>query len=104
MRMEGVYKLYFGESNLPTPAFIKEAAQQAMAAVPQRLLESRAIIAPMHEPPDALIAGILSGEGSAKLRKMLANYAPSNVDGRFSRKETMAAQIISGSARARPRL
>lgn len=31
LRMEGVYKLYFGESNLPTPAFIKEAAQQAMA-------------------------------------------------------------------------
>ena len=31
MRMEGVYKLYFGESNLPTPAFIKEAAQRAMA-------------------------------------------------------------------------
>ena len=35
MWMEGVYKLYFGESNLPTPAFIKEAAQQAMAAMAQ---------------------------------------------------------------------
>ena len=31
MRMDGVYKLYFGESNLPTPAFIKQAAQQALA-------------------------------------------------------------------------
>jgi aspartate/methionine/tyrosine aminotransferase len=31
MRMDGVYKLYFGESNLPTPAFIKRAAQQALA-------------------------------------------------------------------------
>jgi aspartate/methionine/tyrosine aminotransferase len=31
MRMEGVYKLYFGESNLPTPAFIKDAAREAMA-------------------------------------------------------------------------
>ncbi|HEY1759919.1 MAG TPA: pyridoxal phosphate-dependent aminotransferase [Bryobacteraceae bacterium] len=31
IRMDGVYKLYFGESNLPTPAFIKQAAQQALA-------------------------------------------------------------------------
>jgi len=31
MRMDGVYKLYFGESNLPTPAFIKEAVQEALA-------------------------------------------------------------------------
>jgi len=31
MGMEGVYKLYFGESNLPTPEFIKRAAQKAMA-------------------------------------------------------------------------
>ncbi len=31
MRMDGVYKLYFGESNLPTPAFIKHAAERAMA-------------------------------------------------------------------------
>jgi aspartate/methionine/tyrosine aminotransferase len=31
MRMDGVYKLYFGESNLPTPAFIKEAARRALA-------------------------------------------------------------------------
>ena len=31
MRMDGVYKLYFGESNLPTPAFIKQAAQDALA-------------------------------------------------------------------------
>jgi aspartate/methionine/tyrosine aminotransferase len=31
MRMDGVYKLYFGESNLPTPAFIKQAAQEALA-------------------------------------------------------------------------
>jgi aspartate/methionine/tyrosine aminotransferase len=30
MRMDGVYKLYFGESNLPTPAFIKQAVQQAL--------------------------------------------------------------------------
>jgi aspartate/methionine/tyrosine aminotransferase len=29
--MDGVYKLYFGESNLPTPAFIKQAAQEALA-------------------------------------------------------------------------
>jgi len=30
MGMEGVLRLYFGESNLPTPAFIKEAATRAM--------------------------------------------------------------------------
>jgi len=30
MGMDGVYKLYFGESNLPTPDFIKEAAARAM--------------------------------------------------------------------------
>ena len=32
MTMEGVHKLYFGESNLPTPEFLKQAAAQAMAA------------------------------------------------------------------------
>lgn len=31
MGMDGVYKLYFGESNAPTPEFIKRAAQKAMA-------------------------------------------------------------------------
>jgi aspartate/methionine/tyrosine aminotransferase len=31
MGMEGVYKLYFGESNAPTPDYIKRAAQKAMA-------------------------------------------------------------------------
>ena len=31
MKMDGVLKLYFGESNLPTPEFIKRAAQKAMA-------------------------------------------------------------------------
>ncbi|HYP04830.1 MAG TPA: pyridoxal phosphate-dependent aminotransferase [Bryobacteraceae bacterium] len=31
MTMDGVYKLYFGESNIPTPQFIKAAAAQAMA-------------------------------------------------------------------------
>ncbi len=31
MTMEGVLRLYFGESNLPTPDFIKEAATRAMA-------------------------------------------------------------------------
>src|SRR6202795_2359492 len=31
MRMDGVLKLYFGESNLPTPEYIKRAAQKAMA-------------------------------------------------------------------------
>jgi len=31
MGMEGVLKLYFGESNLPTPEYIKRAAQKAMA-------------------------------------------------------------------------
>src|ERR1700689_1691018 len=31
MGMEGVYKLYFGESNIPTPDYIKRAAQKAMA-------------------------------------------------------------------------
>ena len=30
MGMEGVIKLYFGESNAPTPEFIKRAAQKAM--------------------------------------------------------------------------
>jgi aspartate/methionine/tyrosine aminotransferase len=30
MAMDGVLKLYFGESNLPTPSFIKTAAQKAM--------------------------------------------------------------------------
>lgn len=30
MTMDGVLKLYFGESNLPTPAFLKRAADQAM--------------------------------------------------------------------------
>jgi Aspartate/tyrosine/aromatic aminotransferase len=31
MGMDGVLKLYFGESNQPTPDYIKAAAQQAMA-------------------------------------------------------------------------
>ncbi|MBI3667161.1 MAG: pyridoxal phosphate-dependent aminotransferase [Acidobacteria bacterium] len=31
MTMDGVLKLYFGESNLPTPQFIKDAAAQALA-------------------------------------------------------------------------
>jgi aspartate/methionine/tyrosine aminotransferase len=31
MSMDGVYKLYFGESNIPTPEYIKRAAQKAMA-------------------------------------------------------------------------
>jgi aspartate/methionine/tyrosine aminotransferase len=31
MRMEGVLPLYFGESNLPTPQYIKDAAARAMA-------------------------------------------------------------------------
>lgn len=31
MTMDGVYKLYFGESNLPTPDYIKRAAQKALA-------------------------------------------------------------------------
>jgi len=31
MSMEGVYKLYFGESNIPTPEYIKRAAHKAMA-------------------------------------------------------------------------
>ena len=31
MTMDGVLKLYFGESNIPTPDFIKRAAQKAMA-------------------------------------------------------------------------
>lgn len=30
MRMDGVLKLYFGESNLPTPDFIKAAAERAL--------------------------------------------------------------------------
>jgi aspartate aminotransferase len=30
MKMEGVFKLYFGESNIPTPQFIKDAACQAL--------------------------------------------------------------------------
>ncbi len=30
MSMEGVLRLYFGESNLPTPAFIKDAAKTAL--------------------------------------------------------------------------
>ena len=31
MSMEGVLKLYFGESSLPTPEYIKRAAHKAMA-------------------------------------------------------------------------
>jgi aspartate/methionine/tyrosine aminotransferase len=31
MRMDGVLKLYFGESSVPTPDYIKRAAQKAMA-------------------------------------------------------------------------
>src|SRR5919112_4133856 len=31
MSMQGVYKLYFGESNIPTPEYIKRAAQKALA-------------------------------------------------------------------------
>ena len=31
MAMDGVLKLYFGESNIPTPEYIKRAAQKAMA-------------------------------------------------------------------------
>src|SRR5947209_18129103 len=31
MTMDGVLKLYFGESSLPTPEYIKRAAQKAMA-------------------------------------------------------------------------
>ena len=32
MGMDGVLRLYFGESNLPTPQFIKQAAVEALAA------------------------------------------------------------------------
>ena len=31
MRMDGVLKLYFGESNIPTPAYLKQAAAKALA-------------------------------------------------------------------------
>ena len=31
LTMDGVHKLFFGESNLPTPAFLKDAAARAMA-------------------------------------------------------------------------
>ena len=31
MSMDGVLRLYFGESNLPTPDYIKRAALDAMA-------------------------------------------------------------------------
>src|SRR5919108_1421151 len=31
MSMDGVLRLYFGESNLPTPGFIKQAAVRALA-------------------------------------------------------------------------
>ena len=31
MSMDGVLRLYFGESNLPTPEYIKRAAVQALA-------------------------------------------------------------------------
>src|SRR5215471_17002667 len=31
MSMDGVLRLYFGESNLPTPDYIKQAAIQALA-------------------------------------------------------------------------
>src|ERR1700681_1758248 len=31
MSMDNVLKLYFGESNIPTPEFIKRAAQKAMS-------------------------------------------------------------------------
>ncbi len=31
MQMDGVFKLYFGESSLPTPEYIRRAAQKAMA-------------------------------------------------------------------------
>ena len=31
MSMDGVLRLYFGESNLPTPEYIKQAANRAMA-------------------------------------------------------------------------
>src|SRR5215813_10975638 len=31
MSMEGVLRLYFGESNIPTPDYIKQAAARAMA-------------------------------------------------------------------------
>src|SRR6266850_1550362 len=31
MTMDGVLRLYFGESNLPTPDYIKQAAIQALA-------------------------------------------------------------------------
>jgi len=30
MRMDGVLKLYFGESNVPTPEYIKQAAARAL--------------------------------------------------------------------------
>src|SRR5947207_15327784 len=31
MSMDGVLRLYFGESNLPTPEYIKQAANRALA-------------------------------------------------------------------------
>src|SRR5436309_8208507 len=31
MQMDGVLRLYFGESNLPTPDYIKQAATRALA-------------------------------------------------------------------------
>jgi 20S proteasome alpha/beta subunit len=33
MLMDGVLKLYFGESNFPTPEYIKQSAKEALAAI-----------------------------------------------------------------------
>ena len=38
MKMEGVVKLYFGESNLPTPDFIKQAACRALEEGMEKLV------------------------------------------------------------------
>ena len=48
MSMDGVLRLYFGESNLPTPKFIVDAAVQALAGRPHLLLGERgpALVAP----------------------------------------------------------
>ena len=83
--MEGVLKLHFGESNMPTPDYIKQAASQALAdgytyysengGIPPlraKIAEKTAALHGVQLDPDAEI-----GRRRARRRLMWASAAPS---------------------------
>jgi len=55
MKMDDVLKLYFGESNIPTPEYIKRAAQAALALGEEEL---RKMLARLKENRDFCLAAL----------------------------------------------